>query len=96
MHLQVDKIDALETQHGWREEDFDFVLQFLRTVLMKRRNPLSLLNARNCCRGNLISHRWILSDIHIRLRPKFVAYTYPFKSWYPVTFEEADSEAQHH
>ena len=42
MHLQVDKIDALETQHGWREEDFDFVLQFLRTVLMKRKNPLSL------------------------------------------------------
>lgn len=42
IYLQVDKIDALETQHGWREEDFDFVLQFLRTVLMKRRIPLSL------------------------------------------------------
>ena len=43
---QADKMDALETQHGWREEDFDFVLQFLRTILMKRRiDPLDKLLA---------------------------------------------------
>ncbi|KAL8791793.1 MAG: hypothetical protein Q9195_005602 [Heterodermia aff. obscurata] len=36
----ADKIDTLETQHGWREEDFDFVLQFLRTVLMKHGSSL--------------------------------------------------------
>jgi hypothetical protein len=26
----------LERERGWKEEDFDFVLQFLRTVLLKR------------------------------------------------------------
>ena len=29
-------MDILETDHGWREEEFDFVLQFLRTILLKR------------------------------------------------------------
>ncbi|KAI9832140.1 MAG: hypothetical protein M1819_004491 [Sarea resinae] len=31
----ADKMDTLEKERGWREEDFDFVLQFLRTVLLK-------------------------------------------------------------
>ncbi|KZF22969.1 hypothetical protein L228DRAFT_268335 [Xylona heveae TC161] len=30
-----DKIDTLDKERGWREEDFDFVLQSLRTVLLK-------------------------------------------------------------
>ncbi|KAK4692775.1 dynein cytoplasmic 1 light intermediate chain, partial [Lecanoromycetidae sp. Uapishka_2] len=33
--LSSDKIDALELEQGWKEEEFDFVLQFLRTILMK-------------------------------------------------------------
>ncbi|KAL8824891.1 MAG: hypothetical protein Q9191_004744 [Dirinaria sp. TL-2023a] len=32
----ADKIDVLEKNRGWHEEDFDFVLQYLRTILMKR------------------------------------------------------------
>ncbi|KAI9871671.1 MAG: hypothetical protein M1830_002635 [Pleopsidium flavum] len=31
----ADKIEYLEKELGWREEDFDFVLQSLRTVLLK-------------------------------------------------------------
>lgn len=31
----ADKIDTLEREHGWKEEQFDFVLQFLRTILLK-------------------------------------------------------------
>jgi len=34
--VQADKIDVLEKTHGWREDEFDFVLQYLRTILMKR------------------------------------------------------------
>ncbi|RDW62133.1 hypothetical protein BP6252_11566 [Coleophoma cylindrospora] len=30
-----DQIETLERERGWREEDFDFVLQSLRTVLLK-------------------------------------------------------------
>lgn len=31
----ADKIASIEIEQNWREEDFDFVLQFLRTVLLK-------------------------------------------------------------
>ncbi len=32
-----DQMEKLERERGWREEEFDFVLQFLRTVLLKRK-----------------------------------------------------------
>ncbi|KAL8748446.1 MAG: hypothetical protein Q9199_008194 [Rusavskia elegans] len=35
----TEKIEALEKDHGWREEEFDFSLQYLRTVLLKRTSP---------------------------------------------------------
>ena len=35
-------MDYLEKEQGWREDEFDFILQFLRTILMKR--LLSLKN----------------------------------------------------
>ncbi|KAI9850657.1 MAG: hypothetical protein M1838_005301 [Thelocarpon superellum] len=31
----ADHIDVLEKDRGWREEEFDFVLQFIRTILLK-------------------------------------------------------------
>lgn len=31
-----DLMEKLERERAWREEDFDFILQFLRTVLLKR------------------------------------------------------------
>ncbi|KAL8798776.1 MAG: hypothetical protein Q9200_007700, partial [Gallowayella weberi] len=31
----TEKIEALEKDHGWRDEEFDFSLQYLRTVLLK-------------------------------------------------------------
>lgn len=30
-----ERIESLEKEHGWREEEFDYVLQFLRTILLK-------------------------------------------------------------
>lgn len=33
---QADKIEKLEKEHGWHEEEFDFILQFMRTILLKR------------------------------------------------------------
>lgn len=40
--LQIDKIDTLEREQSWKEEEFDFVLQYLRTILLKRNPSLSL------------------------------------------------------
>jgi len=37
MVLQAEKMEYLEKTQGWKEEEFDVVLQFLRTVLLKRR-----------------------------------------------------------
>lgn len=31
----ADKIEALEKERGWKEEEFDFVLQYMRTILLK-------------------------------------------------------------
>lgn len=31
----ADRIEALEREQGWKEEEFDFILQLLRTVLLK-------------------------------------------------------------
>lgn len=42
--LQTEKIEALEKDHGWREEEFDFSLQYLRTVLLKRNSSSLNLN----------------------------------------------------
>jgi hypothetical protein len=30
-------MDLLEKEHGWKDDEFDFVLQFLRTILLKRK-----------------------------------------------------------
>jgi dynein light intermediate chain 1 len=31
----ADKIEGLERERGWKEEQFDFILQYLRTILLK-------------------------------------------------------------
>ncbi|OJJ48328.1 hypothetical protein ASPZODRAFT_62047 [Penicilliopsis zonata CBS 506.65] len=36
----ADKIEKLEKDHGWREEEFDFILQFMRTLLLKHGSSL--------------------------------------------------------
>ncbi|KAI9802577.1 MAG: hypothetical protein M1833_001650 [Piccolia ochrophora] len=36
----ADKIESLEKEQGWKEEEFDFVLQFIRTILLKHGSSL--------------------------------------------------------
>jgi dynein light intermediate chain 1 len=31
----ADKIESLERERGWKDEEFDFILQYLRTILLK-------------------------------------------------------------
>ncbi|TVY57745.1 hypothetical protein LCER1_G000666 [Lachnellula cervina] len=38
-----DRIENLEKERSWREEEFDFILQFLRTILLKLTSPLQSL-----------------------------------------------------
>jgi len=32
-------MEKLEREHGWHEEEFDFIHQFMRTLLVKRTVP---------------------------------------------------------
>jgi dynein light intermediate chain 1 len=36
----ADKIESLEKERGWKEEEFDFILQYLRTILLKHGSSL--------------------------------------------------------
>lgn len=36
----ADKIESLEKDRGWKEEEFDFILQYLRTILLKHGGSL--------------------------------------------------------
>lgn len=38
---QAEKMEGLEKTQGWKEGDFDQVLQYLRTVLLRRKFALS-------------------------------------------------------
>lgn len=34
--LQADKMEVLEKSQGWKEADFDQIVQYLRTILLRR------------------------------------------------------------
>lgn len=36
----ADKVETLERERGWKEEEFDFILQYLRTILLKHGSSL--------------------------------------------------------
>lgn len=36
----ADKIESLEKERGWKEQEFDFILQYLRTILLKHGSSL--------------------------------------------------------
>lgn len=59
--LQADKIEKLEKDHSWHEEEFDFILQFLRTILLKRECLLCLKAIAN---GALINDRRRVPNLH--------------------------------
>lgn len=38
---QAEKMDVLEKTQSWKEEEFDVVLQFMRTILLRRKGIIS-------------------------------------------------------
>ena len=36
----AEKIDILEREHGWKDDEFDYILQYMRTVLLKHGSSL--------------------------------------------------------
>lgn len=38
-YQQSEKMEYLEKTQSWKEEEFDVVLQFMRTILLRRKQP---------------------------------------------------------
>ena len=74
MTCQANNINSLEGEKNWREEDFDFVLQSLRTILMKReKSPLT-------SQRSSYHYRWGIPHIHLTVHAELTSYTHTFFS----------------
>ena len=61
----AENIETLEKDYGWEEGEFDFIAQWMRTVLLKRIS----LRIRDRPFTDL-SIRWRLPNLHHKFRPK--------------------------
>jgi len=57
-------MEYLEKTQGWKEEEFDMVLQFMRTVLLRRRSPLPSRDEGKLTRPC----RWCIPHLHHAFR----------------------------
>ena len=74
----AEKTEILEREHGWKDDEFDFILQFMRTVLLKHGGSLiytassapgslhtllrSMLGVHSLLQRNLLKHNVIDRD----------------------------------
>ena len=89
-------MDLLEKEHGWKDDEFDFVLQFLRTILLKRKLSEKSEAVVDFEETLLTPIRWCLSDIYISRSNKPSTVPNLLVSWYSISFEKAAIETQYH
>ena len=66
--MNANKIERMEREFGWQEEQFDFVLQWIRCVLLKRKSyPISTYEGRVL---TTTIYRRRFSHLHRKLRPE--------------------------
>lgn len=82
---QADKIEKLEKDHGWHEEQFDFILQFLRTILLKRESP-NYLTLLFCDISNSTDRR-CFTHLYYAFPRQLSAESDPLFPWYTLSFE---------
>lgn len=92
--INASKIEKMEREFGWQEEQFDFVLQWMRCVLLKRKPVAAdafepdVLIAGIC--------RWGLSYLHDQFRPEARADVNTYKSKHTLAPQARNGEAQCH
>lgn len=89
-------MEYLEKTQGWKEEEFDVVLQYMRTVLLKR-----MLTFQLPCRGcrltmRALPSRWRLADIYHAKLTLATAESHTREPGHYVTAQTATPEAQCH
>ena len=90
MWKQADKVNTFEVEHGWKEEQFDFILQFLRTILMKRKHSQWYVNK------STDECRWCILNIHFNVLSKLPPNTRSFHTGHTFSAQKANSQAQRH
>lgn len=63
--MNADKIERMEREFGWQEEQFDFVLQWMRCVLLKRKSECAVWRGHEVLTTGTC--RWSLSCVHHQL-----------------------------
>ncbi|KAK9472170.1 dynein light intermediate chain-domain-containing protein [Dipodascopsis tothii] len=72
--LETERMETLEAQNGWTDEEFDFIQQFLRTILLKHGASLIYLNSDSDTLFPLLYHLLqIQSPVGLSDQPGFVA-----------------------
>lgn len=60
--LNAQKQEKMEKEYGWQEGDFDFALQWMRCVLLKRRFHMCQILSTGA--DDALDCRWSITDIH--------------------------------
>jgi hypothetical protein len=82
-------METLERESAWKEEEFDFVLQTLRTILLKRNTSLSPAVFHML----MLRLRWRLSHIYNTFCAKSTPTSDTLVTWYSTTIKKTDFEA---
>ena len=89
--MNANKIERMEREFGWQEEQFDFVLQWMRCVLLKRKSgPFQYIWARVLTAA--LRRRWF-PYLHNKLRHEQRPSFDSFKSKYTLTAEARSRQA---
>jgi hypothetical protein len=83
-------MEKLEREQSWREEEFDYVLQFLRTVLLKR--MCSEHSLPDCHLVLNQVYRWSFTHLYNPISAKSITESNTLLAWYTFTIEKATFE----
>lgn len=92
--LQADKIEKLEKDHGWHEEEFDFILQFMRTILLKREFLFSPFVRPIFSSDSLIAGRWRITYLYYTFSGQLASELITFVARYTLAPKETVPQAQ--
>jgi hypothetical protein len=82
-------METLERESAWKEEEFDFVLQTLRTVLLKRSSSL----LKPVLHVLTLRARWRVPNLYNTFCDKSTPAPDTFITWYPATIKKTSIEA---
>jgi len=82
-------MEYLEKTQSWKEEEFDVVLQFMRTILLRR---MSLLPSSESQANT--NARWRIPYLHDTIYAVTTTHSYSFQSRNPFPLEKASSKTQ--